>query len=526
MNRRYFATWLIAWVLIAAAPVQSAVFTLKGQNEARYRRGYPFGQKGGVSQSYFENSFEFNAGYSNYRFYLRQRYLLPSEFGVRQTGLESFDKRYLEYRTDQLTVHGGSFYRIWGTGLMFGTAERQELNFDNGLEGLLLESSFNRFEASFFKGARSDTLGGFIESAEGGWLTYRAPLGIALGTGVVYLEESALHPAVDRRGYEITAQTGPVGMSLTYSADIPAHSENFPSGFGGYPHGLYGSLSFGGFNWGAVLEYKNYRLLVEDPYSDTPQPLLQDPPTARPEATMTLLDRIPRVVKPYSDDVGFQLDLTASREFWSFHTNLNLGSELGSERILPSVRSDQSKYRGVFLSADRNDLEGNRLMLEGGYLEEIQVVPPVYRDQTYWYRRSGVGAEYGLPIMAAYSASAEMQLMWFKQLQEIPLPDGSRERSTFNEYRDELLQLSVSHSPDWSLTLAAMRSGDRNERGGLKWDDNRRYWPYAELMVNVVEGHQVRLMGGHERGGLRCSGGLCRWVNPFQGVKVTVTSQF
>ena len=495
-------------------------FSLKGQNEARYRRGYHTRATTGPTQGSFENILELTASYNRYRLYLRQRYLLPSEFNVSQTGLSAFDKRYIEYQQDDWKLRGGSFYRIWGRGLLFGTSEKLELNFDNGLEGLLVEGGVKGWDGAAFKGVHTDDTGAIRENAEGARVSYRLPYNVRLGTSLVYVDESELHPRIDRRGYELEIQRDIASLYLAFVNDRPGFSEYLPPPIPQYPHGFYGAFSTGSMNWGLLLDYKNYRLLVEDPYSDFPQPLLQYPPTTLPEATMTLLDRINRNFKPYIDEVGVQMELTASYGDLNGRLNMNMGSEQNGGRILPSVQKKSARYNGVFLYIERSILDGHRLILQGGHLVDIQLDPPD-RDSTRWYRRDAIGAEYDYPLTGRLTLQSELEMMWFVQ------DHGSDKVDyTFKSYRDEAFTVGVTHSPLFSLNTFIVRSGEESETGGLKWDDGHRYWPSAELTVNIAAGHQFRLFGGHERGGLRCSGGLCRLVNPFRGVKITLTSQF
>ncbi len=52
----------------------------------------------------------------------------------------------------------------------------------------------------------------------------------------------------------------------------------------------------------------------------------------------------------------------------------------------------------------------------------------------------------------------------------------------------------------------------------------RTTWPLAELSLDITNRHNLRIRAGGEKGGLVCSGGVCRWEPPFQGVKISLTS--
>jgi hypothetical protein len=51
-------------------------------------------------------------------------------------------------------------------------------------------------------------------------------------------------------------------------------------------------------------------------------------------------------------------------------------------------------------------------------------------------------------------------------------------------------------------------------------------WPMFELSYDITTRHNLRLRIGAEKGGLVCSGGVCRFEEPFRGVKLVLTSLF
>ena len=55
---------------------------------------------------------------------------------------------------------------------------------------------------------------------------------------------------------------------------------------------------------------------------------------------------------------------------------------------------------------------------------------------------------------------------------------------------------------------------------------NEKAWPLAELSLDLTNRHNLRIRVGGEKGGLVCSGGVCRFEEPFKGVKMVLTSIF
>jgi hypothetical protein len=81
--------------------------------------------------------------------------------------------------------------------------------------------------------------------------------------------------------------------------------------------------------------------------------------------------------------------------------------------------------------------------------------------------------------------------------------------------KPELFVLSVRYErrnrvPDWLIP----KLGDETA------------WPMVELSLDLTNRHNLRIRAGAEKGGLVCSGGVCRFEEPFKGVKLVLTSIF
>ena len=102
------------------------------------------------------------------------------------------------------------------------------------------------------------------------------------------------------------------------------------------------------------------------------------------------------------------------------------------------------------------------------------------------------------------------------------------------------MSIGVSRSPKWSANLAIdMSSTDEkiimeNDRDvnsiekilGKFWDTSLT-WASMELAYNISENHRLTIMVGSQRGGVLCSNGVCRYIQPFEnGFKVGLVSLF
>lgn len=107
--------------------------------------------------------------------------------------------------------------------------------------------------------------------------------------------------------------------------------------------------------------------------------------------------------------------------------------------------------------------------------------------------------------------------------------EGGYEHNFINtdtsKYFDHALSVSVGKSELFQFTLRYER---RNQTPA--WLINKlgteKSWLLAELSLDLTNKHNLRIRVGGEKGGLVCSGGVCRFEEPFKGVKVVLTSIF
>jgi hypothetical protein len=94
-----------------------------------------------------------------------------------------------------------------------------------------------------------------------------------------------------------------------------------------------------------------------------------------------------------------------------------------------------------------------------------------------------------------------------------------------SSYYDHALALSIGKSERFQFTIRY----ERRNRVPV-WLEHKlgsgKSWPMAELSLDLTSKHNLRIRVGGEKGGLVCSGGVCRYEEPFKGVKVVLTSIF
>jgi hypothetical protein len=90
-----------------------------------------------------------------------------------------------------------------------------------------------------------------------------------------------------------------------------------------------------------------------------------------------------------------------------------------------------------------------------------------------------------------------------------------------NKYYEQTASFSIGKPELFVLTLRY----DRRSRV-IEYVSNETAWPLAELSLDLTHRHNLRIRVGAEKGGLICSGGVCRFEEPFKGVKAVLTNIF
>lgn len=94
------------------------------------------------------------------------------------------------------------------------------------------------------------------------------------------------------------------------------------------------------------------------------------------------------------------------------------------------------------------------------------------------------------------------------------------------DYYDHVIALAIG-KPE--LLVFTVRYERRSEQAPERFADKlgtETSWPLAELSLDLTTRHNLRVRVGAEKGGLVCSGGVCRFEEPFKGVKMVLTSLF
>lgn len=523
-------------------------------NVFRYGNGKENNTISEYSKEYLENLGDARLKVNDFVFGMRYEISDPIEYGNDFKGIR---KRYLEYNnlSENLSLRVGDFWDIVGRGLTMNVFEDRGLAFDTGIDGLRVayKRTFGDKEPVKIK---AQILGGDINYTDFLNLkrseTYKvrdgnfeiSPLkNLSFGMNYVYAKGVVM--ANDLKTLtNITAELPEGYMSLNYK-DLNffysyAHkrvsteaNSLYPKSINSFGNGMYSSLSYSKSGLGITLEYKNYRFdLVSPDQRDRTRPTkmmpFQNPPTALKEHTSTLISRNPHVVD-FNDEVGSQLDIVlapsdkltmnlnlgmASRHY-EFYNVDTTGYQYKWNRIdrynnfLPSLRDQLSPFWEAYFETEY--YATNKLYMKVAYSKQFETI---YNDENPLASERIINST--IPVEIRYSLTKDYTLKMIFENQWT----HNTTHATTPDYTSQFVALSLSKSPELTMTVNSEFTSDKDDPTG------KTNWLSGEVSYKVTPTNILTVSYGSEKGGLKCTNGICRYVYPFNGLRLTLSSKF
>jgi hypothetical protein len=307
----------------------------------------------------------------------------------------------------------------------------------------------------------------------------------------------------------------------------------YPIGFSSMGDGFYSSLAYSKSGLGVTLEYKNYRFDVTSPDNQSNERAskmlpFQNPPTAVKQQTWTLISRNPHPVD-FNDEVGAQADVVyvvnddlnftlngsiASRHY--NYINTDTTGKTSYERVdrsnsfIPSLDKEFSPFWEVYL--------------EGEYY-----ISKKFYSKLAFYRQNSVVYNNITPSASEqlFVTSAPFEIKYFinkeysiKLISEQQVVHNSVRNPDQLDYYNQLISVNLTKSPQVGITLSAEFTNDNEEPTG------KQSWFQGEILYKLNQLNVLIVSYGSERGGLKCTNGICRFVKPFEGLRFSFQSQF
>jgi len=522
-------------------------------NLLRYGNGYEYTGNIKLPKEYFENLTDARLNVNGVIFGMRYEISDPIEYGLNFKGVR---KRYIEYNHDiGVSLRAGDYWEIISRGLSLNIFEDRALGYDTGIDGIRLVYQ-NKFGKKKPFGLKFMVLGGDINYSD--YITperiekykIRSAYGefsplkpLTLGLNYVYSignlpEENVntvVHTDLPEINLNLNLSEFQFYAAYSHKSSRVTPNEVYPQPLTGLGDGFYSSLAYFKNKIGITLDYKNYRydITLPDNRSATrPTRMLpyQNPPTAQKEHTSTLISRNPHVVD-FNDEVGGQVDIVYSpNDKLSFNFNGSIASrhyEYVDTDTTTGLAYKRVERSGNFLPSLDDPLSPFwEIYLEGEYYASDKVYTKLAfarQNSTLYNQVFPQNSEKifttTIPLEFKYSFNPVYTVTFIGEQQWVH-NSFRTSREADQNFTNQFLSFTFSRSPNLNVTFNTESTNDDEEPTGKK------FWWLSEISFKINQSNTILVSYGSERGGLRCSNGICRFVQPFEGFRAAVQSSF
>ncbi|MBK6766986.1 MAG: hypothetical protein IPG71_11995 [bacterium] len=444
-----------------------------------------------IARRFVENRLRIDLFSGNFHLGGRYLYFRPSEADFDQFRLSDqnrFDKRFFEGTLNPFQFRFGHFSDLWGSGLAFSSFENRDLYFDTELDGARVQVNAGSIKLIGLSGTMSDQSIVPQTRATAARVELSPGQGRQIGFSYVY-HDSLVNPETSVAGIDWNLTRGVLNI---YGER--AWNEVILQGGNGAGHATLVGTSLSLSGWSLLTEYADY-----DYRRATP---MQNPPTLHREVGPRLLQgREPHVMN-VPDEVGVQVELNGNigeNTYVTAHYNANSRHSDEDESIpLPTMEEKYRAFWEMFGNVEQHFEGGQSLLFEVGRNEEAAAT---------WQERLWGQLRVTLP----FKGTQEIEL----ETEQLFLTDRSRDDEKFH---DMLYSISWVPSGHFSVSAAYQTTDDEElqKREGDNWISGEAAWQFADGK------HRALFFYGSERGGMKCSNGVCRQVQAFSGVRFTL----
>lgn len=404
--------------------------------------------------------------------------------------------RYVAIDHEDLSLRAGHFSSTFGHGLMLRSYEEIPLEYDTNLDGVLVEYAMGDVSITALSGAATDDVKGprsydhvvsaarvaapFTEYAEvAGSVVNRSrtkkDIEISISKEDARMTDVLL-------GTELSVRAGPASVVAEYVKRDGENPMTLTDEIQGHALYVSGTLGLGGLTlFGEFKDYDDF-----DHY-------LVSPPTGVRDHLWTQMNR-----------VTYQPELDDERGFLVEGSGM-LGDDLFLTGGVSEARNHDADLRHweMFGQLDWTLSETISGSAAASWSREYLFVAEAATGKFDEHKTAGLTAQLDTGMGNAFEATLEGQTS-----DDV---DGE-------PYEDYLVSLAFYSSTDWTLIASAERTTSETE--------TRESWFMVEARKLVTNDLEVSLAGGTERGGLKCTGGVCFEEPEFEGVRLRFTRFF
>jgi len=402
-----------------------------------------------------------------------------------------------------LTV--GNYYVLFGRGMVVRLWEDRILRVDNNLLGLKVGGRYGGFNLRALSGSIENAQAERIDLLHAVDLEYRGSRWLRAG-GTFALNQPEDRASAPTRMAAIRLQSSIWNVDLYGEYVIKQNSDIKQNVFGGEENiageGIYLNASFFLGSFSVSAEYKKYDNIAFLASDGTA--FYNTPPALQRDYSYLLLNRHPMPLDA-NNEQGYQLEANyslgdATSFIASYSDTKSLGSDAYYQRIIGSQIDPQDLLRDVYGQADH--LWGDDLLtrMAFGYREErvtnTKSLTPILET------RIDLDERHALRVILEHQHVTD--------------------RTTQEEYLDDVLLLELTSSPNLSFSLVGEMVTQEPEAGRT----DRRYWLFGRLGFKVGDHTDGSILVGSRQAGNICIGGVCRYEPELRGVELRLLTRF
>ena len=477
----------------------------------------------------------------------------PPEIGLKEEGIREFS---LGYYNKNLSIELGDFYQTWGRGLILNQTDYQHLDFNTGATGLsvgyeknyislnVIAGEINPRKSTTFLGDYDPRVPNYIlkQTLYGSDLSIESPES-TMGLSILFTEEeeTPISSVIGGIRFEKPYNNGDFFLSfISKRSKLDTVDSGSETDKG---NGLYFSSTNYIKDWALTSNYRRYRIDVKDPsmrdniLSNYGQALdVQRSPTGYYQHSFKLLSRNSKQVN-LNDEIGLELELigpidenrTLLVNYTKSSSTKGWHNEFGYWEPEP-LTTTNGNSNSLFPSSDKDSYPFDEIFIElNGYNEAHTLFYRVgfdYFSDTFAVLANSntsesfeVNKAITFPFMVnvilndLWSIEVQLELQRAKKGFEVTTNDESSFVSLLSEkYQDNIfLGFTVNHAP-WSLTVAT--ESTNSDESLSNFDSNT--WNSVALTYRIKSDNILEVFYGSIRGGLDCTNGVCRYIQPFE----------
>ena len=295
--------------------------------------------------------------------------------------------------------------------------------------------------------------------------------------------------------------------------------------------GIYSSLSYTTAGLGVVVDYKNYKFDERNPFEryDYTRPTrmlpFQNPPIVQKEHSYILLSRSIHEID-FNDEVGLQLELfyelaedtylnfngsvSSRHNFYSYNpAAFSFVKEKRTGNFLPSAEDKYSPFWEFLLDVEKSF--GFYTTVNFGFARRASVL---YNDFTGSAGSHKIKSTL-IPLLAQHTFNRDYSASFQYEYESV----SDNYNTSQPDYSNHFISVVGNFFSLFNLNLRYEVTTNDYDLSGK--DD----WFTVEAGYRIGYSHNISVSYGSERGGQTCSNGVCRYILPFEGFKMTLLSK-